>query len=197
MAGKLYPVTDAWRGSAYVNDKSYKSLYDASISDPEGFWRAQASRIDWLRPFSKVKNTSFGPEEVSIKWFEDGTLNVCANCVDRHLATRGDQVAILWEGDDPSMDLKITYRQLHERVSRLRKCAQKTRRQKRRSRYNLPSDGPRGGVCHARLRSDWGNPLRSLWRLLSRQLGEPHLGLRFRCRYHSRRRHARRPQSAA
>ncbi len=119
MAGKLYPVTDAWRGSAYVNDKSYKSLYDASISDPEGFWRAQASRIDWLRPFSKVKNTSFGPEEVSIKWFEDGTLNVCANCVDRHLATRGDQVAILWEGDDPSMDLKITYRQLHERVSRL------------------------------------------------------------------------------
>ncbi len=128
MAGKLYPVTDAWRSSAYINDESYQSLYDASISDPEGFWRAQASRIDWIRPFSKVKNTSFGPEEVSIKWFEDGTLNVCANCVDRHLATRGDQVAILWEGDDPSMDLKITYRQLHERVCRLRKCAQKARR---------------------------------------------------------------------
>jgi acetyl-CoA synthetase len=119
MPGKVYPVADAWRTSAYVNDESYHALYEASISDPDWFWGEQAGRIDWIRPFTKVKNTSFGPGNVFIKWFEDGTLNVCANCVDRHLATRGDQVALLWEGDEPGMDIKITYRQLHESVSRV------------------------------------------------------------------------------
>src|SRR5690606_19194468 len=89
-----------------------------SIRDPNGFWAEQAKRIDWTKPFTKVKNTSFGPDNVSIKWFEDGATNVCYNCVDRHLAKRADQVAIIWEGDDPKEDRKITYRELHAEVQR-------------------------------------------------------------------------------
>ena len=116
---KVYPVSPEWQASAYVDEVNYKALYDASISDPDAFWGREGQRIDWIKPYSIVKNTSYDPDNVSIKWFEDGTLNVCANCVDRHLATRADQVAILWEGDEPNMDLRITYRQLHERVCRL------------------------------------------------------------------------------
>ncbi len=115
---KVYPVPDAWAKSAYVDDAKYLDMYAASVSNPDVFWSEHGRRIDWIKPFTKVKNTSFARDNVSIKWFEDGTLNVCANCVDRHLAARGDQVAIIWEGDEPSMDLKITYSQLHERVCR-------------------------------------------------------------------------------
>jgi acetyl-CoA synthetase len=118
MSGKIYPVPERWASSAYIDDAKYNDLYERSIRDPNGFWAEQARAIDWIKPFTKVKNTSFDPHNVSIKWFEDGTLNVAANCIDRHLATRADQVAILWEGDEPDMDMKITYRQLHERVSR-------------------------------------------------------------------------------
>jgi acetyl-CoA synthetase len=116
MEHKLHPVSADWAEHAWIDDKAYRTLYDRSIQDPDGFWAEIGRRIDWIKPFTKVKNTSFGPGDVSIKWFEDGTLNVCANCIDRHLPTRADQVAIIWEGDDPSQDEKITYRQLHERV---------------------------------------------------------------------------------
>ena len=118
MSHKLHPVSPEWAASAWIDKKAYRSLYDRSISDPNGFWGEVGRRIDWVKPYTRVKNTSFDPHNVSIKWFEDGTLNVSANCIDRHLATRGDQVAIIWESDDPSRDEKITYRQLHERVSR-------------------------------------------------------------------------------
>ncbi len=113
---KVYPVSEKWAESAHLDDAKYLEMYAASISDPDKFWGEQGQRVDWMTPFTKVKNTSFAPDNVSIKWFEDGVLNVCANCVDRHVATRGDQVAIIWEGDEPNMDLKITYRQLYERV---------------------------------------------------------------------------------
>lgn len=116
MEHKLHPVSADWAERAWIDDKAYRTLYDRSIQDPDGFWAEIGRRIDWIKPFTKVKNTNFGPGEVSIKWFEDGTLNVCANCIDRHLPTRADQVAIIWEGDDPSQDEKITYRQLHECV---------------------------------------------------------------------------------
>ncbi len=115
---KTYPVPSDWSSSAWINAEKYREMYDRSVSDPEGFWREQASRVDWIRPFTKVKNTSYDPHNVSIKWYEDGTLNVSANCIDRHLEKRGDQIAIIWEGDEPNVDEKITYRQLHERVSR-------------------------------------------------------------------------------
>jgi acetyl-CoA synthetase len=115
---KIYDVPADWRKRAFADDAKYKELYARSIKDPNGFWAEQAKRIDWIKPFSKVKNSSYDPHNVSIKWFEDGTLNVAYNCVDRHLAKRGNQTAILWEGDDPKTDKKLTYKQLHAEVCR-------------------------------------------------------------------------------
>ena len=115
---KIYEVPADWRKRAYADDAKYQEMYARSIKDPNGFWAEQAKRIDWIKPFSKVKNTSYDPHNVSIKWFEDGTLNACYNCVDRHLAKRGDQTAILWEGDEPKDDKKLTYKQLHAEVCR-------------------------------------------------------------------------------
>jgi acetyl-CoA synthetase len=118
MSEKVYEVPAEWTRRAFIDDARYRELYARSLKDPNGFWAEQAKRIDWIKPFTKVKNTTFGPGTVSIKWFEDGTLNACYNCVDRHVAKRGDQVAILWEGDDPKDDKKITYRQLHAEVQK-------------------------------------------------------------------------------
>jgi acetyl-CoA synthetase len=116
MSEKLYPVTAEWAARAYVDDAKYKAMYEASVKAPEAFWGEHGKRIEWFKPYTKVKNTSFDAQDVSIKWFEDGTTNVAHNCVDRHLATRADQVAIIWEGDDPKDDARITYRELHRQV---------------------------------------------------------------------------------
>jgi acetyl-CoA synthetase len=118
MSEKIYPVPTEWENRAFINDAKYKEMYARSVSDPDGFWAEHGKRIDWIKPFTKVKHTSFDPHNVSIKWFEDGTTNVSLNCVDRHLATRGDQVAIIWEGDNPSESKNITYKQLHDEVCR-------------------------------------------------------------------------------
>ena len=118
MSEKVYPVPAEWKSRAWVDNDKYLELYQRSVKDPQGFWGEMGLRLDWIKPYTKVKNTSYDPHNVSIKWYEDGELNVCANCVDRHVATRGDQVAIIWEGDDPTRDEKITYRQLLERVSK-------------------------------------------------------------------------------
>jgi acetyl-CoA synthetase len=118
MSEKIYPVPAQWSARAWIDDAKYQSLYKRSVEDPSGFWGEVGRRIDWIKPYTRVKNSSFDPGNVSIKWFEDGTLNVSANCIDRHLKARGDQVAIIWEGDDPTHDEKITYKQLHERVCR-------------------------------------------------------------------------------
>jgi acetyl-CoA synthetase len=115
---KIYDVPADWRKRAFADDARYQELYARSIKDPNGFWAEQAKRIDWIKPFSKVKNSSYDPHNVSIKWFEDGTLNICYNCVDRHLAKRGNQTALLWEGDDPKTDKKLTYKQLHAEICR-------------------------------------------------------------------------------
>ncbi len=114
---KIHPVPDEWKKRAYVDNQKYLDMYKASVDDPDAFWREQAKRIDWIKPFTKVKNTSYKAPDVSIKWFEDGSLNLSANCLDRHLAKRGDQTAILWEPDDPKAPARtITYRQLHHDV---------------------------------------------------------------------------------
>ena len=118
MDDKIYEIPAEWRQRAFIDDAKYQEMYARSISDPNGFWAEQAKRLHWMKPFSKVKNTSFAPGRVSIKWFEDGVTNVAYNCIDRHLATRGNQVAIIWEGDDPKDDKKITYRQLHAEVGK-------------------------------------------------------------------------------
>ena len=118
MTDRVYPVAIGVAAHAHITDAKYREMYAKSVTDPNGFWGEAAKRLEWIKPFTKVKNTSFAPGNVSIKWFEDGTLNIAANCIDRHIATRGDQVAIIWEGDNPAESEKITYRQLHERVQK-------------------------------------------------------------------------------
>lgn len=116
---KVYPVKPEFADSAWIDNDKYMQMYQQSVINPEGFWREQAmERIDWMRPFTKVRNVSFDDHNVDIRWFEDGTTNMAANCLDRHLETRGDQTAIIWEGDDPSESKHITYNELHEQVSR-------------------------------------------------------------------------------
>src|SRR5271170_3747731 len=118
MSDKVYEVPAEWSKRAFADAAKYRAMYDRSIADPNGFWAEHGKRIHWYRPFTKVKNTSFDPQHVSIKWFEDGTTNAAYNCIDRHLAKRGDQVAIIWEGDDPKDAKKITYQELHDHVCR-------------------------------------------------------------------------------
>ena len=116
----VYPVASDMAQRAWVDKNRYEAMYDDSITDPEGFWREQGQRLEWIKPFSQVKNTSFFAEDnVDIRWYEDGTLNASVNCLDRHLDTRGDQVAIIWEGDDPFIDRSITYRELYMEVCQL------------------------------------------------------------------------------
>ena len=114
----LYPVPPETALAARIDKSRYEMLYKESIEDSEAFWRREAMRLDWAKPFTKVKDTSFAKDDVHIRWFEDGELNVAYNCIDRHLDTRGDQTAIIWEGDDPNTSISITYHQLHERVCR-------------------------------------------------------------------------------
>ncbi|MGE3246292.1 MAG: acetate--CoA ligase [Beijerinckiaceae bacterium] len=116
MSEQIHAVPAEWAKRAYVDNAKYKEMYERSVKDPEGFWGEHGKRIDWIKPYTKVKNTTYGPPDVSIKWFEDGTTNVAMNCVDRHLEERGDQVAIIWEGDDPNESKSITYRELHAEV---------------------------------------------------------------------------------
>jgi acetyl-CoA synthetase len=115
---KVYDVPAEWKSRAWLDDAKYKEMYAASVADPDKFWAEQAKRISWMKPFTKVKNTSFEPGKVSIKWFEDGTLNAAYNCIDRHLPQRAKQTAIIWEGDDPKDSRHITYQELHDEVCR-------------------------------------------------------------------------------
>ncbi|NDA47713.1 MAG: acetate--CoA ligase [Alphaproteobacteria bacterium] len=118
MSEKVYPVSAQWASRAFVDDAKYKAMYADSVKNPEAFWGEHGKRIDWIKPYTKVKNTNFNQPNVSIKWYEDGVTNVAMNCVDRHLAKRADQTAIIWEGDNPAESQHISYRQLHEHVCR-------------------------------------------------------------------------------
>ncbi|MEG0008578.1 MAG: acetate--CoA ligase [Aeromonas sp.] len=113
---KVYPVKAHIGKNALLDKAGYEAMYQASVQDPDGFWGEQGKILDWMKPYTRVKNTSYDPGHVSIKWYEDGLLNVSANCLDRHLAQRGDKVAIIWEGDNPAEDRKLTYRELHTEV---------------------------------------------------------------------------------
>ncbi|EKV26925.1 Acetyl-coenzyme A synthetase [Caenispirillum salinarum AK4] len=115
----VFPVVEEIAKTAWVDDAKYKEMYEQSIKDPDGFWAEHGKRIDWIKPFTKVRDVSYDPHDVHIKWFYDGTLNASVNCLDRHLDKRGDQTAIIWEGDDPKDDANITYRDLYERVCKL------------------------------------------------------------------------------
>ncbi|MDZ7789850.1 MAG: acetate--CoA ligase [Xanthomonadales bacterium] len=115
---QLHPVPEEIERSAHIDRKRFEALTREARDDQDAFWNRIGQRLDWIKPYSRIKDVNFDLDDLHIRWYEDGTLNVCANCVDRHLETRGDQVAILWEGDDPERDEKITYRQLHDRVCR-------------------------------------------------------------------------------
>ena len=115
---QLVPVPPALAAAAHLNEAAAAEVRASAAANPDAFWRGHATRIAWMRPPTKIKNTSF-TGDVSIRWFEDGTLNASASCLDRHLAERGDQPAIIWEGDDPGMTRTVTYRELHEQVCRL------------------------------------------------------------------------------
>jgi len=117
MSDSVFPVPAEVAAHAHVDNDKYLEMYRQSVDNPEAFWGEHGKRLDWIKPYSKVKNTSYDYHNVSIKWFEDGSLNVSANCVDRHLETRGDQPAIIWEGDDPKDSQVITYKQLHHEVN--------------------------------------------------------------------------------
>jgi len=119
MSQAVYPVPPQWAKNARIDEDRYQDMYRRSVEDAEGFWREEAARIDWIKPFTTVKETSFHEADFGIRWFGDGTLNLSANCLDRHLADKGDTIAILWEPDDPANpERRITYRQLHEDVCR-------------------------------------------------------------------------------
>ena len=116
MDDTIFPVTNDVASKALIDNETYQAMYAESIADPESFWNKHGKRIDWIKPYTKIKNTKYSKEDVSIKWYEDGTLNACWNCVDRHLEEYGDQIAIIWEGDEPDQSANITYKQLHEEV---------------------------------------------------------------------------------
>ncbi len=118
MSDKTYPVTAAWKKHALVDKAGYAKMYAESVNSPDRFWAKQAKTLDWFKAPAKIKNTSFAYDKVSIKWFEDGLLNVSCNCIDRHLKKRAKQTAIIWEGDNPYDDKKITYGELHAQVCR-------------------------------------------------------------------------------
>jgi acetyl-CoA synthetase len=115
----VIPVPEDWTTTALVNAAQYEEMYARSVADPDGFWREHGQIIDWITPYRKVKSTTYGRDDVSIKWFEDGTLNASFNCLDRHLRTLGEETAIIWEGDEPNQHKNITYRHLHEQVCKL------------------------------------------------------------------------------
>jgi acetyl-CoA synthetase len=119
MSDTLLPVPNDWKDRAFIGKAKYEAMYAESVHDPDGFWREHAHRLDWMVPFTTVKDVSWDPENLHIRWFEDGVLNVSTNCVDRHLEKRGDQTAIIWEADDPDVAPRhITYAELHREVCR-------------------------------------------------------------------------------
>ena len=115
---EVFPVPEMVARASHCDNAKYLAMYQRSLDDPDGFWREQAERLDWVKFPTRIKDVDFN-DKARIRWYEDGVLNVSVNCIDRHLATRGDQTAILWEGDEPTQDKKITYRALHAQVCKL------------------------------------------------------------------------------
>lgn len=113
---QTFPVTAEWAKHASIDQARYEEMYRRSTEDPESFWAEQGKRLDWIKPYTQIKDVSFASNDLHIRWFYDGTLNACSNCLDRHLPTRGDQAAIVWEGDDPANSRTLTYRELHAEV---------------------------------------------------------------------------------
>ena len=116
---KIYKVKSEWLKKALVSKNVYEKKYSQSLKDNDGFWRKEGKRINWIKPYTKIKDVKYSSSDVNIKWFYDGTLNASANCIDRHLRNNKDKTAIMWVGDDPKAQKKITYKQLHNEVCKI------------------------------------------------------------------------------
>jgi len=114
----IYPVPAEFAKTANLSPEKYRDMYACSIADPESFWDEQGKRLDWITPYTQIKDVSWDKSDLHISWYGDGVLNVSENCIDRHLAVRGDKPAIIWEGDDPNQSTTLTYRELHREVCR-------------------------------------------------------------------------------
>ena len=114
----IYKTRKDWVSKALVNKSQYEKKYKTSISDNDGFWKKEGKRISWIKPYTKIKDIKYSKSDVRIKWFYDGTLNASANCIDRHLKKNKDKTAIIWVGDDPKVQKKISYKELHKEVSK-------------------------------------------------------------------------------
>ena len=183
----VYKVAKDWKKQAFIDRDEYEKHYRKSVEKPDKFWGKEGERIDWIKPYSVVKNTSFAYPDVSIKWFEDGTLNVSANCVDRHLKKRRHQVAIIWEPDDPAEAPRhITYGELHREVNVFANVLLSMGVGTRRPRHHLSAHDPGGGVRHARLRADRRHSFRGVRRLLAKLACRPHHRLQVEARHHRR-----------
>ena len=116
---KIYHPQKSASGDNYFDIEKYQSIYKESISDPDSFWGEKAKELSWIQPYSEVKNVSYEKNSLKINWFADGVINACYNCLDRHLANKSEKIAIIWEGDNPNNDKKITYQELYEEVCKL------------------------------------------------------------------------------
>ncbi len=114
----IYRTKKDWISKALVNKSQYEKKYKSSIKDNDGFWKKEGKRINWIKPYTKIKDVKYSKSDVKIKWFYDGTLNASANCIDRHLKKNKDKTAIIWVGDDPKVQKKISYKELHKEVSK-------------------------------------------------------------------------------
>ena len=114
----IYRTKKDWINKALVNKSQYEKKYKSSIKDIDGFWKKEGKRINWIKPYTKIKDVKYSSSDVRIKWFYDGTLNASANCIDRHLKKNKDKTAIIWVGDDPKVQKKISYKELHKEVSK-------------------------------------------------------------------------------
>ena len=169
MTDAVYPVPDEWARKALIDADLYGAMYRESVEDPETFWRREAQRIDWMRPFSRVKETSFHEADFGIRWFADGALNLSANCLDRHLAQRGDTTAIIWEPDDPGEEGRtISYAELHRMVCRFANALKANGARRGDRDHHLYANGPRGGGGDARLRAHWRDPFGGVRRIFAR-----------------------------
>ena len=181
----VYKVQKDWKKNAFIDKDEYEKLYEKSVEKPDKFWGKQGERIDWIKPYSIVKNTSFAYPDISIKWFEDGTLNVSANCIDRHLKKREHQVAIIWEPDDPAEPPRhITYGELYREVNIFANVLKSVgvKRGDRVTIY-LPMI-PEAAFRHAGLRADRGHSLRGVRRLLAGLACRPHHRLQVEACHH-------------
>ena len=172
---EVVKVPKKWKAKAFIDKDEYEKLYRRSVDKPDKFWGKEGKRLDWIKPYTIVKNTSFAYPDISIKWFEDGTLNVAANCIDRHLKKRGKQVAIIWEPDDPNAQAQAHHlSRIAPRSLPPGQCAEGQRGQARRPRHHLSADDPGSGLRHARLRAHRRDAFHRVRRFLARLARGPH-----------------------